>query len=99
MWRLSTADTFNLDFLKVLNSKKYSTLKIVHCIERVGTIGIILGNHLTGFYPSDKKKVDLYFMLPCAIGDVSIQYYNTTTFSYFNFQFFNFNGLNTVDSQ
>jgi len=72
MWRLSTADTFNLDFLKVLNSKKYSTLKIVHCIERVGTIGIILGNHLTGFYPSDKKKVDLYFMLPCAIGDLIV---------------------------
>ena len=71
MWRLRTADTNKLEFLKVLDSEKYSTIKVILVIDSIGQFGIMLGNHLSGFFPSEKKKIEFYFMVPSTVGEVS----------------------------
>jgi len=70
MWRLRTNDVNRLEFLKVLDSNKYSTIKIILVIDNIGQFGIMLGNHLSGFFPSNKKKIEFYFMVPSAVGEV-----------------------------
>ena len=71
MWRLRTIDTNKLEFLKILDSEKYSTIKVILVIDNIGQFGIMLGNHLSGFFPSEKKKIEFYFMVPGAVGEVS----------------------------
>lgn len=73
MWRLRTADTNKLEFLKVLDSEKYSTIKVILVIDSIGQFGIMLGNHLSGFFPSEKKKIEFYFMVPSTVGELLVK--------------------------